>query len=101
MKLNRKIMIGALLGLAILMILSITAAADEGHTHDDITFTAWTETGSLPAEAGSYYLENDVTLSSQWSVPGGTTNLCLNGHTITGSGSARVIYIDMIEASKG
>ena len=52
------------------------------HEHDEIVFTSWTSTNSLPSEAGNYYLKNNVTLSNAWTVPTGTTNLCLNGHTI-------------------
>ena len=52
------------------------------HTHDDIDFTAWTSTNSLPNKAGNYYLANDVTIISTWNVPEGTINLCLNGHGI-------------------
>ena len=58
-------------------------AASPAHTHDGITFTAWTSSDSLPTEAGSYYLTKDVTIGSTWSVPAGETNLCLNGHKIT------------------
>ncbi|MBQ6757067.1 MAG: S-layer homology domain-containing protein [Oscillospiraceae bacterium] len=58
-------------------------AASPAHTHDGITFTAWTSADSLPTEAGSYYLTKDVTIGSTWSVPAGETNLCLNGHKIT------------------
>ncbi|MBQ7707347.1 MAG: hypothetical protein IJT72_06170, partial [Lachnospiraceae bacterium] len=72
---------------------SMVAKADGTHTHDGITFTEWTSTNSLPTTAGNYYLANDVTISSTWSVPSGTTNLCLNGHGITMTGSARVITI--------
>ncbi|MBR1532113.1 MAG: hypothetical protein IJ643_08660, partial [Eubacterium sp.] len=53
------------------------------HTHDDITFTAWTSTDSLPAEAGNYYLTNDVKLDNTWYAPNGAVNLCLDGHSIT------------------
>jgi hypothetical protein len=63
------------------------------HVHDDISFTAWTATDSMPTEAGNYYLANDVTISSTWSVPSGTTNLCLNGHGIIMSGTNRVITV--------
>ncbi len=53
----------------------------ENHSHD--TFTEWNNTSSMPKTAGSYYLSADVELSgSAWSVPQGTVNLCLNGHTI-------------------
>ncbi len=64
------------------------------HTHNSITFEAWTNAQSLPTKAGSYYLTTDVTLSgSSWQVPIGTTNLCLNGHGIIQKSSARVIEI--------
>ena len=51
------------------------------HIHDGITFTKWTSTTSLPSEAGSYYLNGDVTLGANYTVPG-NINLCLNGHDI-------------------
>ena len=72
---------------------SMIAKADGTHTHNDITFTEWTSTTGLPTSSGNYYLANDVTISSTWSVPSGTTNLCLNGHGIIMTGSARVITI--------
>ena len=52
-----------------------------GHTHN--TSTAWTAADSLPGTAGSYYLTQSV--SSDWTVPTGEVNLCLNGQTISGS----------------
>ena len=63
------------------------------HVHDDISFTAWTATNSMPTEAGNYYLANDVTISSTWNVPSGMTNLCLNGHGIIMNGTNRVITV--------
>ncbi len=63
------------------------------HTHDDITFTAWTATNSMPPEAGNYYLANDVTLGSTWNVPTGITNLCLNGHAIKSTGDHRMMEV--------
>lgn len=66
-------------------------AVPKPHTHGGITFQPWTSTNSLPTTAGNYYLANDVTLSGTWTVPGGTTNLCLNGHGIIRTGSGRVI----------
>ena len=63
------------------------------HVHDDISFTAWTATNSMPTEAGNYYLVNDVTISNTWNVPTGTTNLCLNGHGIIMNGTNRVIMV--------
>ena len=52
-----------------------------GHTHNNST--AWTAADSLPGTAGSYYLTQSV--SSDWTVPMGEVNLCLNGQTISGS----------------
>ncbi|MBR3641023.1 MAG: hypothetical protein IKN53_03215, partial [Oscillibacter sp.] len=52
------------------------------HTHGDLTFTAWESTNSLPTEAGNYYLTGDVKLDNTWFAPNGTTNLCLDGHSI-------------------
>lgn len=51
-----------------------------GHTHN--TSTAWTAVDSLPGTAGNYYLTQSV--SSDWTVPTGEVNLCLNGQTISG-----------------
>ena len=91
-KLGRKLL-SFLLTLAMLVGLmpgmGLTAyAASEEHIHgDNISFTAWDGTTSLPNNAGSYYLTADVTLSSEWSVPSGETNLCLNGHSVRNDGS--------------
>lgn len=63
------------------------------HQHGDVVFTAWEAINSLPTTAGNYYLAADVTLTGAWSVPGGTTNLCLNGHSITQSTSGNVVTI--------
>ena len=64
------------------------------HSHDGVGFLAWGKTDSLPAEAGHYYLLNDVTLSSTWVVPTGESSLCLNGHRITlAASSGSVIEI--------
>ena len=70
--------------------------ASEGeHTHNGITYTAWTRTDSLPTVAGNYYLTEDVTILSTWNVPRGTTNLCLNGKTIEQAGEAGNSYTTM------
>ena len=58
------------------------AAPAEEHKHDDVTFTAWTKTDSLPDAAGCYYLTENVALTAIWNVPSGETTLCLNGKTI-------------------
>ncbi len=68
------------------------------HVHDDITFTAWESATSLPTEAGSYYLTQDVTISSSWNVPTGATNLCLNGHVIS---AASNVYISVVTIKSG
>ena len=58
------------------------------HTHQgteseqEINFQPWSDTNSLPDTAGDYCLTQDVTLSDAWIAPGGTTRLCLNGHSI-------------------
>ena len=77
--------------------------------HDDgEPMTAWTDSTSLPGVAGNYYLAADVTLGAEWTVPSGTTNLCLNGHTITFEsgyieiGSGNALYIcDCDEQKRG
>ncbi len=73
--------------------------AETPHTHDSATFTEWTATDSLPTTAGNYCLENNVSITSAWTIPAGETYLCLNGHTINlskniviGSGNALNIY---------
>ena len=64
------------------------------HSHDEIGFDAWTSTNSLPTTAGDYYLTNDVTISGTWTVPSGTTNLCLNGHGIRMTGNSSAITVN-------
>lgn len=63
------------------------------HKHNDVTFTAWTATDSLPDTAGNYYLTENVTLNREWDVPSGTTNLCLNGKNISASNLTCIIRI--------
>ena len=50
---------------------------------ESVSFTAWTNTDSLPWESGNYYLTTDYNLTRMWAIQ---TNknivLCLNGHTI-------------------
>ncbi len=63
------------------------------HSHKelDIEFIGWdggAEHNSLPTKAGNYVLIFDITLTSVWNVPEGTTNLCLNGHVINANGGA-------------
>ena len=63
------------------------------HIHNEITFTAWTNTDSLPSSEGNYFLTTNVTLSSTWTVPTGTTKLCLNGNGIIGNNTFSLIYV--------
>ncbi|MBR3737551.1 MAG: carboxypeptidase regulatory-like domain-containing protein, partial [Eubacterium sp.] len=64
------------------------------HTdHDNISFTKWKSTNSLPTTAGNYFLDKDVTISNTWNVPSGTTNLCLNGHGIKMTGNSSVMTV--------
>ena len=48
-------------------------------------FTEWIPEGlnKLPETSGDYYLGDDITLPSSWTVPEGIVNLDLNGHTIS------------------
>lgn len=62
---------------------STDCSATEG---TQVNFTAWNKTDSLPDTAGNYVLTGDVALSKAWTVPQGTTNLCLGGHTVKVSG---------------
>ena len=61
-------------------------SSTDTHVHIGGTYTAWTGTTSLPSTAGTYYLANDITLSSSWTVPSGDVTLCLNGHSINLNG---------------
>lgn len=54
--------------------------------HEDIEWTAWDSTDTLPTEAGNYYLTKDVTLSEHWKSVNKEINICLNGHIITVGG---------------
>ena len=50
-------------------------------TYKGIEFTKWNSTTALPSEAGNYYLNADVALSAQYTLPG-DINLCLNGNDV-------------------
>ena len=64
-----------------------------GHTHSEaVTFTAWTEKDSLPAESGNYYLTENVTITSTWEPADGTV-LCLNGKTISMNAAGNAISV--------
>ncbi len=88
MKLERKLMaffLALVMVIGIMPGISLTTYADDdplpSHVHDDINFTAWTSTDSLPSEAGNYYLTDNVTISQPWKV-NSEINLCLNGFGI-------------------
>ena len=53
------------------------------HLHGEEELTAWQETDSLPSASGSYYLTDNVTLTSVQEMDEDVT-LCLNGHNIVG-----------------
>jgi len=90
----------------------LTAFAMETHSHpicgeshtdigdhtgacSDITWTKWDSANSMPTEAGAYYLDGDVTLSSSWEIPEGVEiSLCLNGHSVSGNHAVRVVTIN-------
>ena len=61
------------------------------HEHDDIIFSKWTSTNSLPT-SGNYCLVSDVTVSSTTTITG-TLNLCLCGHGIRMNGTSRIFYV--------
>ncbi len=76
-----------------------------GHTHDGLRFEPWSYPNALPSyddwmssgdgtgNVRNFFLANDVVLDRPWRSPGYTTNLCLNGHTITLVGDA---YIEVL-----
>ena len=51
--------------------------------------TDWTYTDRLPAQAGSYKLTADVTLTDTWVVPQGSVTLDFYGYDITISGQEK------------
>ncbi len=70
----------------------VVSNAEASHKHDDTTFsTVLVEGGTL--SAGSYYLVFDLYLNSDITISSGTVYLCLNGYTLTGSGSGSVITV--------
>ncbi len=75
--------------------LTLTARFDSDHYHDGRMFTEWTSDNSLPTVSGSYYLTNDITLSSEYAMTkAADIHLCLNGHTITRSDGGNLITIN-------
>ena len=71
------------------------ATCDDGSAHEDVTWTAWTPTTGATLTEGNYYLTGDIDANgdaSQIKITG-TVNLCLNGHTFTGSANFGVFRI--------
>ena len=69
-----------------------TAIGDH-KTDTQIIFTKWTNENALPDTQGSYYLDKDVTLSTNW-IPADGTVLCLNGHSIKAAGNITAIIVN-------
>lgn len=69
-------------------VITLVGANAPAHTHDEITFDPWFAADSLPTY-GSYFLTEDVTISSMLAISDTSDplNLCLNGHTVTLIGS--------------
>ncbi|MCR5096370.1 MAG: InlB B-repeat-containing protein [Erysipelotrichaceae bacterium] len=63
-----------------------------GHSHEG--WTPIDNDSNIPTEAGNYYLASDFTLGSDWTVPSGETNLCLNKNSILVSGTYKIIVGD-------
>lgn len=62
------------------------------HCEEAVTWTAWgddtAEKTTLPTAAGHYYLTQQIKVSKTVSLTAGEVTLCLNGQTITASGTA-------------
>ena len=72
---------------------SCSHVADDPHkTVEDADWEEWISPDYLPTAAGNYYLAVDVTIGSTW-VPSTDTVLCLNGHSITKTGTGTVIRV--------
>lgn len=69
---------------------SVGCETDSG---TQVEFTAWSTADAMPDTAGNYYLTCDVEMTTAWNVPAGTTNLCLNGHVLSHTGSSYVINL--------
>jgi len=96
---SRRRLLGIILSLIMVISLinglPLNVRAEGEHTHDG--YTEWTSETSLPTASGSYYLSKDVTVTRRTSIPSGNVvNLCLNGHSITYTGTSRnpIYYIN-------
>lgn len=73
------------------------AAADGAHGEH----AGWTKlTGSTTTltAGGNYYLDEDITVSNELKVTGGTVTLCLNGHTLSRRSSDAKSWIIAVES---
>lgn len=62
----------------------LSLESDKTIIYNNIEFTEWTETESLPTTEGNWYLADNVMLSKKCTIkPGGTINLYLNGKSVT------------------
>ena len=99
----------ALLICTAMVISAPRAEAAEPHTHclcgglgnvgdhtscEDVTWTEWTSTTTLPKATGHYYLSKDVTLTAMQEVPATVSvDLCLNGHKVLGPTNAYIYRV--------
>ena len=66
---------------------------------EDVTWVPWISKSSLPLTSGHYYLCYDVETKSQQSIPENQEIvLCLNGHTVKGTGSR--VYVTNATGAK-
>ena len=66
---------------------AFAAGGTEDYEHSDHKgYSKWDTSNSLPNRGGTYYLDTNVTLSGQWTVPSGETVLCLNGRSVNLNG---------------
>ena len=63
------------------------------HHDGEIICYAWEGNSPLPSTPGNYFLTQDVTLTSTWEVPAGTTALCLHNHKIIMAGDGPAIHV--------
>ena len=57
-----------------------------------VSFQPWDTADSLPT-SGNYFLDTDVELTAATTISG-NLNLCLNGHTVTQTKTARLFYLN-------
>ena len=81
---------------AVLNAPALVAEQDSGHTEGHIGMTPWEKDTELPADAGSYYLTKNVTLTTEWEPKSGTV-LCLNGKSITLNAEGDVINMQVYD----